>query len=569
MSTQMNAEPKNKPLDDLHARYTKIAAGEKMNDDWGDMKAKALWNAGFARSKIDLAGASFFDFGCAWGYFGRYLLKEAGLGSYTGVDIKPMWEDASTNWNWAEDERVRLFAGDACTIPEIQNDQYDVIFTYGTLFTIPPKVLEGYLQWFYDHLKPGGRLVAATHTHSSWSGGSLMRDVGAPGAHILFPRNALNDFLSERGVSVRRLPSNSLLTVGSYLTLYKRVGFEIDLARHSANRLEGELSDHAGDKLKAFTPSDLKTSVVTTFMTKPPRGDGAPVYDLKRLKSLNADAVGPRKFLKFLSSSPSKHVEPAENSLYTGVWERTSKWGERHADSMASLLDRWNIDVAKQSVLQLGCTFGALGRKLAETGGIERFVGVDASPVWEDPAVSGVCKDTAKASFHAGNIDEIAALSDEKFDTALLIHCLESLSLEEIEKTLNAVYDRIRPGGRVLAVITPWTGRNGAGLENIVEAPFAHLLFSKSVLQQFMSEKFDAPLPRRNSLTAGTYLGVFMRVGFEVIDAKRVKTERSEKFKTQFKKELAYLPEDELDTDAIEIVLTRPWEKADLLPPAS
>lgn len=566
---QINTEQEEKSLEDLRARYSKMAIGEKMTDDWGVMKAKALWNAGFARSDIDLKGLSFFDFGCSWGYFGRYLLKEAGLGSYTGVDIVPMWETAATDWDWAGDERVRLFAGDACAIPELQNDQYDVIFTYGTLFTIPPEALKRYLEWFYARLKPGGRLVAATHTHSSWCGGGLMRDISAPGAHMLFSRSVLDDFLKERGISLRETPANSPLTVGSYLTLYKRVGFEIDLARHSANRLEGALSVHAGDKLNAFTPSDRKTSVVTTFMTKPPRSEETAPVDIKRLKDLNAEAPGPRKFFKLFSSKSAKTVPSGEDSLYTGAWERTSKWAERHADAVAALLDQWKINVAKQSVLQIGCTFGSVGRKLSETAGIERYVGVDASPIWQDPAAAALQSDSAKVTLHAGAIDTIDDLADEKFDIALLVHCLESLSPEEIEKTLGSVYDRLKPGGRALVVITPWTGRNGAGLENIIDAPFAHLLFSETVLQDYVSEKFGQSPPQRNSLTAGTYLGLCMRVGFEVIDAKRVKTERSEKFKTQFKKELAYLPEDELETDVIEIVLTRPWEKADLLPPAS
>lgn len=101
-----------------------------------------------------------------------------------------------------------------------------------------------------------------------------------------------------------------------------------------------------------------------------------------------------------------------------------------------------------QRVLDVGCGQGVLGRVLALEG--LRSLGVDASPSLIEAARERGGKGSDFRVGDARNLD--AALGDEQCDHAALVMCLQDL--DPIEPVLAGTARHVKPGGRVVAVMT-------------------------------------------------------------------------------------------------------------------
>lgn len=234
--------------------------------EYGETVAQKLWNA-FEGFGVSFEGAKVFDFGCHWGYFCRHILKAGKAAQADGFDIMSHW-DMVEEADVRDLPGLRLFSGELETVPEIQAERYDVIVTAGTLFLLPPEVLERTLRWFYDHLKPGGHLLARTRTVFSHVGGDLhARNIRSEAAHLLFPRRVIDQYLAQRNEYTA--PTNLPYCAATWLMIYRCAGFEIEQVVRNTTGLDEAVYERHADRFHWYDEQELHTGEVLAKLRRP------------------------------------------------------------------------------------------------------------------------------------------------------------------------------------------------------------------------------------------------------------------------------------------------------------
>jgi SAM-dependent methyltransferase len=129
---------------------------------------------------------------------------------------------------------------------------------------------------------------------------------------------------------------------------------------------------------------------------------------------------------------------------------------QHHVEVVRSLIPELLDDLSGQRVLDLGCGPGRLSKALAEAGA-RAVVAVDENPHMVEEAratIAGCDRDIrTRVSVHHGDETELRKLGP--FDAALSsLALMMSDSLGRLRATGNALIRSVRPGGRVLVVIT-------------------------------------------------------------------------------------------------------------------
>lgn len=243
----------------------------KLTQAWGDDTAQRLWNSFMARHDIDWQGKSFFDFGCSWGYLGKYLIEHQGVAQAWGVDVDPQWTQMRDGFDPLSVPGMHLHAGDVLEIAELQEQRFDVIWSSGTLMLIPPTGAHEILRWFFDHLNVGGSCLLNVRTFLSQYGGDLQSYLRTPLPHLLFDKRSLDRYLVAVGKPRSRYMNPSC--AATWLMQFRRVGFEIVHAERSPNQIDESVYERHADKLSTYEPSELRTSILNVRLRKPPPAD--------------------------------------------------------------------------------------------------------------------------------------------------------------------------------------------------------------------------------------------------------------------------------------------------------
>lgn len=238
----------------------------KLTQAWGADTARRLWESYIARHDLAWAGKAFLDFGCSWGYLGKYLLEHQGVREAHGVDIHPQWTEMRDGSEPAALPGMFLYAGDILQIPELQDRTFDVIWSSGTLMLIPPSGVHSILRWFYEHLNPGGSCLLNVRTFLSQYGGDLQSLVKTPLPHLLFDKRTIDRYLASVGLGASRYMNPSC--AATWLMQFKRIGFEIVHAERSANQLDESIYEQHIDKLSIYEPHELRTSILNVRLQK-------------------------------------------------------------------------------------------------------------------------------------------------------------------------------------------------------------------------------------------------------------------------------------------------------------
>lgn len=244
-----------------------IKDAQKRTLAWGEKRAANTWSNTLSRYPIDWRGMVTLDFGCSWGYLARFVLTEQNVEESYGVDIHPMWEEMTDNSSPADTDHLHLYAGSILDIPEVQGVQFDIIYSLGTLFLLEPSHLKDVIQWFYDHLKPGGHALLRTRTFLSAIGGDIHHNLKSSATHLLYPRSAYDTFFTRHGLPLSR-PINPSCGA-TYLMLYQRCGFDILQVRRHSNPIPEHLFEAYRDRLDLYDPTELATSDITALLQKP------------------------------------------------------------------------------------------------------------------------------------------------------------------------------------------------------------------------------------------------------------------------------------------------------------
>jgi 2-polyprenyl-3-methyl-5-hydroxy-6-metoxy-1,4-benzoquinol methylase len=241
--------------------------GEKLTAVWGERQAREVWDDFLSKQAVDWKGKTVLDFGCYWGHVGMQLLSEQDVGAVHGVDIEPVWEWLTDGTRPAQTDNLHLHEGNLLELPELQDQRFDIVVSTGTLMLIPPTELRQILGWFLDHLEPGGDCLIDTRTFFSPLGADLHKQVNAPLPHLLFSRRIIADHLERhaRGTAAYTNP----FCAATYLTLYRRVGFEIVSVDRVMDLKDDPVYDRFADKLSMYERTELMTSRLQTHLRKP------------------------------------------------------------------------------------------------------------------------------------------------------------------------------------------------------------------------------------------------------------------------------------------------------------
>lgn len=509
----------------------------KLNVEWGEKQALRLWNT-LHVFNLDWKGKTILDFGCSWGYLDKFLIEQQGVATSYGVDIDPIWKlmDATVY----TEPKLKLFSGNILEIPDIQDITFDIIVTSGTLMLIPPTTQYNILKWFYEHLKPGGYCIIGTRSYLSQNGGDLQWEIKTPLPHLLFSRKIIEDYLTSKNKPISRYMSP--LCAASYLTLYHRVGFNLFEARRVYNSLDESVYQQFSDKLGFYDPQELRTTELITLLHKPKKSINTENLEKAVIKDIEYN----RKRKKLVDLEAKKSIELG-NSQAHSLWE--------------NLYSRYIPSVNGQTVLDLGCSWGYLLKYLSEKFTPSRLIGVDIKPDWNSLKKEW---DYSKVQFCTGNLFEINQIPQKSIDLILCSSVLQYMTPEEIESNLTKAYVLLRPGGEMILRTHAFTSYIGADIHRDVELPYDHLLYREKDITRFMMVNRGQNLPYVNWLTASTYLSIFVRTGFEIIDARRRMNSVSPEVMRVVTKKFPWIAPNELLCSELEARLIRPIEPNEL-----
>lgn len=246
--------------------------------------------------------------------------------------------------------------------------------------------------------------------------------------------------------------------------------------------------------------------------------------------------------------------------------KQTLEWGGQQAAALwENLYARWNPLVDACTVLDLGCSWGYLLKFLAERFKPARLIGTDIKPWWEltahgwDYAALG-----ERLMLRAGPLPEIREIPEQSIDLALCTSVLQYMTPEQVEENVTRCYDLLRPGGEMLLRTRVFTSYIGADLHRDIELPYVHLLYGERDLARLVRERRGKEPPYLNWLTASSYLAIFMRSGFELLDVKRRMNKHAPEVMERVARAFPWIAPEELFCAELEARLARPIEPEEL-----
>lgn len=228
----------------------------------------------YEKFNINWSQADVLDFGCHWGYFPLYLSENKEIRSVVGIDTIDHWNIFERIHSEALglNDKVKLKADDLLTSTEFKDQEFDVIHTSDTLSVLSIDYLEEVVTWFYDHLKPGGCLLANCRTilsHNAEDYQAIFKK--NPFIHLLLSKNQLSDV--QKDFDSPNFNPNCVPYSGStYIMLFKQAGFEIDHVERIKNpHLDWLISNHK-NKINSYDSLELSTHeiIICCKKTKDP-----------------------------------------------------------------------------------------------------------------------------------------------------------------------------------------------------------------------------------------------------------------------------------------------------------
>lgn len=236
----------------------------KYSANWGMELAERLWS-NYKAMGADFKGKRVLDFGCAWGYMCMLCIEE-GASSCVGVDILPHW-DKLEDRSLLDRDGLHLICGDLLVAEELQTMSFDMILSSGTLFLLDSTYLDKVLEWFCDHLVPGGDAFLRTRCVTANSFNDLGSRLSVPGAQLLFSRRVVNQVLAEKGF--QECKSHLGYSGATWIMACHGAGFDvIDVLRHSNKAVVSTATKHVA-KTKWMSPLEMATGEITLHLRKP------------------------------------------------------------------------------------------------------------------------------------------------------------------------------------------------------------------------------------------------------------------------------------------------------------
>lgn len=239
-------------------------------------------------------------------------------------------------------------------------------------------------------------------------------------------------------------------------------------------------------------------------------------------------------------------------------------WGIEQAEKLWNgLYSRWNPVIDGRVVLDLGCSWGYLLRRLAELNRPAKLIGVDVRSWWTE-VDSGWHEEMGDGvvEFLEGELGSVP-LDDGSVDLMLCSSVFQYLPPEDLLATLERAYRILTPGGELLLRTQLYTSYLGASLHRDYELPYVHLLHGEDLLRDRLRARRDRTPQYTNGLTASSYLATFAAAGFQILDARRLMNRHAPEVQERVAEEFP-VAANELGCTGLEARLLRPIEPDEL-----
>jgi SAM-dependent methyltransferase len=246
----------------------------------------------------------------------------------------------------------------------------------------------------------------------------------------------------------------------------------------------------------------------------------------------------------------------------------SQEWGAQWAQGLwDGLFARHDPLIDGQVVLDLGCNWGYTLKFFAEHFRPAKLIGVDLRPTWRTlPHGWGYELLGGLVEFHEGHFAEMDQLDPATVDLIVSSSTFQYMTPEEAEASAAKAYSLLRPGGEAIIRTRTAGSHIGADLHMLFgDAPYAHLLYGRPAIEQVSSEA-NRRFQELNFLTASSYLAIFMRCGFEVIDATRrlPSVANRPELAQRVREQLPGVSDQELFCADLDVRLVRPIDPKDL-----
>jgi SAM-dependent methyltransferase len=243
--------------------------------------------------------------------------------------------------------------------------------------------------------------------------------------------------------------------------------------------------------------------------------------------------------------------------------KETQGWGTDQASNLwSNLYERYSPTIDGRTVLDLGCSWGYMLKFLAERFRPRRLIGTDVRPHWETQR-HGWDYGREPFEFLVGDLPDSSAIELRSVDVMLCTSVLQYMTPEQLEANLERAYDLLRPGGELLLRTRVFTSYIGADLHEDIDLPYAHLLYGEPEIAAALRSRGKEP-PYLNWLTASTYVAIFIRAGFEIVDARRRPNRAAPEAMDRVEARFPWIGREELTCAELEARLVRPVELGDL-----
>jgi SAM-dependent methyltransferase len=195
-----------------------------------------------------------------------------------------------------------------------------------------------------------------------------------------------------------------------------------------------------------------------------------------------------------------------------------------------------------------------------------KLIGVDLRPHWRTlPHGWQYGEPDGLVEFHEGAFADMDQLKPGSVDLIISSSTLQYMSPEEVERSIDKAYSLLRPGGEAILRTRTATSHVGADLHSVFDLPYAHLLHGRPAIETVAGEA-GRPLPYLNFLTASSYLALYARSGFEVIDAVRRRNSRKgrEAIDSRVRSLLPGVSDEELFCADLDVRLVKAIDPSDL-----
>jgi SAM-dependent methyltransferase len=146
-------------------------------------RAYQIMRAVIARRSLPLQNTAVLDFGCGWGRFVRFFLRDTPAEQLYGVDVMPLAIELSRQTNpWCQFSLVEPLPPS-----HLPDEHFGVIYLYSVFSHLSE---EAHLRWlaeFHRLLRPGGLLFATTRTREFINECERARTGEIPGGHARLP----------------------------------------------------------------------------------------------------------------------------------------------------------------------------------------------------------------------------------------------------------------------------------------------------------------------------------------------------------------------------------------------